>query len=289
MSVVTRRGLLRAGAVLAGAAAGIAADGLWVEPAWQLLVTEYQVRPPRWPAGLKLRVALVADLHAGAPHMPIERVAAIVERTNALQPDLVLLLGDYRADFPYVTRRIDPAESLPQLARITAPLGCYGILGNHDYWYGVEAFRSAFADVGVPLLENAVKAIPTPAGPVYLAGTMSMIGRLHGPWRYSGLDDLPGTLARVPDGAPVILAAHEPDLFPTVPDRVSLTVSGHTHGGQVRLLGYSPHVPSHYGNRYAYGHVIEGGRNLVVSGGLGMSIFPVRLGVPPEIVLITMA
>lgn len=287
MSAITRRGLLRAGATLAGAIAGIAADGIWIEPAWRLLVTEYRIRPPRWPAGLKMRVALLADLHAGAPHMPIERVAAIVSRTNALQPDLILLLGDYRADFPYVTRRIDPAESVPHLARLQAPLGCYGILGNHDYWHGVGDFRAAFAAAGVPLLENAVAAIPTPAGPVYLAGTMSMIGILLGPWRYAGLDDLPGTLAKVPDGAPVILAAHEPDLFPYVPDRVSLTVSGHTHGGQVRLLGYSPHVPSHYGNRYAYGHVVENGRNLVVSGGLGMSVFPVRLGVPPEIVLVT--
>ena len=86
--------------------------------------------------------------------------------------------------------------------------------------------------------------------------------------------------------APVVLLAHEPDIFPQVPDRVALTLSGHTHGGQVRLFGYSPRVPSRYGNRFAYGHIVEDGRNLIVSGGLGCSILPVRIGVPPEIVMV---
>lgn len=101
-----------------------------------------------------------------------------------------------------------------------------------------------------------------------------------------GLDDLDGTLMQVTDEAPVILMAHEPDVFPKVPSRVALTLSGHTHGGQIRFLGRSPVVPSRYGNRYAYGHVVEDGRNLIISGGLGCSIAPVRFGVPPEIVVV---
>jgi uncharacterized protein len=97
---------------------------------------------------------------------------------------------------------------------------------------------------------------------------------------------LPAMLAPITDDAPVILMAHEPDIFPKVPARVSLTLSGHTHGGQVRVMGYSPVVPSRYGNRYAYGHIREDNRDLIVSGGLGCSMIPVRLGVPPEILLI---
>ena len=85
---------------------------------------------------------------------------------------------------------------------------------------------------------------------------------------------------------PSILMAHEPDIFRKVPDRVALTLSGHTHGGQVRLFGWSPVVPSRYGNKYAYGHVTEGDRHMIVSGGLGCSILPVRFGVPPEIVVV---
>ncbi len=72
-------------------------------------------------------------------------------------------------------------------------------------------------------------------------------------------------------------------------ERVSLTLSGHTHGGQVRLFGYSPRVPSRFGNRFAYGHICEEDRNLIVSGGLGCSILPVRIGVPPEIVMVDVA
>ena len=100
------------------------------------------------------------------------------------------------------------------------------------------------------------------------------------------MHNLPGTLAQVTNDAPVILLAHEPDIFPEVPARVALTLAGHTHGGQVRLFGYSPKVPSQFGNRFAYGHVVEGGRQMIVSGGLGLSVLPVRLGVPPEVLLV---
>lgn len=110
----------------------------------------------------------------------------------------------------------------------------------------------------------------------------------RGRGRFDGADDLPGTLARIPDdGNPVLLLAHKPDIFPQVPARVSLTLSGHTHGGQVALpvLG-RPIVPSSCGERFAYGHIVEDDRHLIVSGGLGCSMPPVRFGVPPEIILI---
>jgi predicted MPP superfamily phosphohydrolase len=288
MSMVSRRTALKGLVGLIGASFATAAYGMWIEPAWRLDVTRYRITPPRWPHGLTMRVALIADLHAGAPFMPIGRVAEIVARTNALKPDLILLLGDYRADHPFLTRRIEPAETFAQLARLAAPLGVYGILGNHDYWHGVEPFRAAFAETGIPLLENGVVPLATPQGPVHLIGTASMIAVPIGWRRFRGFDDLPGTLTRVPDGAPAILAAHEPDLFVKVPERVSITLSGHTHGGQVRLFGYSPQVPSSYRNRFAYGHVVEDGRHLLVSGGLGVSMLPVRLGMPPEIVLLTL-
>jgi predicted MPP superfamily phosphohydrolase len=105
------------------------------------------------------------------------------------------------------------------------------------------------------------------------------------PGRRIGVDDLAGTLSKVTDDAPVILMAHEPDIAVRVPDRVALQLSGHTHGGQLRLFGWSPVVPSRYGNRFAYGHVHEQ-CDMIVSGGLGCSIVPFRLGVPPEIVLV---
>jgi predicted MPP superfamily phosphohydrolase len=106
---------------------------------------------------------------------------------------------------------------------------------------------------------------------------------------WTGTPDIEGTLRQVDTDYPVILFTHNPDIFPNVPARVSLTVAGHTHGGQVNLplLG-RPVVPSDFGQRYAYGHVVEGGRHLFVGGGVGTSIIPARFRVPPEIVILTL-
>jgi hypothetical protein len=116
-----------------------------------------------------------------------------------------------------------------------------------------------------------------------------MVAHPQGHGRFRGEDDIPGTLAQIQDDAPAILMAHEPDIFVDVPDRFAVTLSGHTHGGQVRLpfLG-RPVVPSAYGQRFAYGHIQEEGRDLIVSAGLGCSILPVRFGVPPEITVVNL-
>ena len=80
--------------------------------------------------------------------------------------------------------------------------------------------------------------------------------------------------------------AHEPDIFPQVPERVALTLSGHTHAGQVRLFGHAPVVPSRFGQRYLHGHIVEDGKHLIVSSGLGFSGLPIRIGAPTEMLLI---
>jgi len=107
--------------------------------------------------------------------------------------------------------------------------------------------------------------------------------------RFIGRDDLDGTLASVTDDAPAILLAHEPFIFPRVPERVSLTLCGHTHGGQVDLpiIG-NPFLRKRLPREHVYGHVNEGGRNMIVSAGLGVSIIPARFMRPPEIVLVTL-
>ena len=142
----------------------------------------------------------------------------------------------------------------------------------------------------IAVMENDVEPIAAPDGSdFWLAGLGDQLAHPLGGGRYAGVDDLPGTLSKVADDRPVVLLAHEPDIFPQVPERFALTLSGHTHGGQVRLFGYSPVVPSAFGNRFAYGHVREGRRDLVVSGGIGCSILPIRLGMVPEITLVEMA
>jgi hypothetical protein len=268
---------------LAGAAGGVAllaGYAVVVEPAWRLAVAEYRLAPPGWPRDFPLTIAAIADLHASEPYMGLARIEEIVARTNALHADLIVLLGDY------VTRAVPAPNYAAALAKLRAPLGVHAVLGNHDWWSGAEGVRAALAAAGVPVLENRAVRLAKSDRTFWLLGLGDQLAHMLGGGRYRGVDDLPGTLAKATDDAPAILLAHEPDIFVEVPPRVALTLSGHTHGGQVRLLGWSPIVPSRYGNRFAYGHIVEARRHLVVSGGLGTTIVPARLGVPPEIVLI---
>ncbi|MDH7798448.1 MULTISPECIES: metallophosphoesterase [unclassified Beijerinckia] len=295
--MVTRRAFLRLLSGLVAAGAATSAYGIVIEPLYRLQVTRYALKPRNWPADLNLRLAIVADIHACSPWMTAERVAGIVARTNAMNADMILLLGDYIAGHKYQTP-IPPHEWAQALQALHAPLGVHAVLGNHDWWQDRAAMKrskgptiagQALEDVGIKVYENDVARFEKDGKPFWLAGLGDQVAFVaQRGWRnpHHGIDDLPGTLAKITDDAPIILMAHEPDIFPKVPDRVSLTLSGHTHGGQIRIFGYAPVVPSHYGRRFVYGHVNEGGRDLIISGGLGCSILPVRIGSPPEIVVV---
>ena len=283
--MILRRSLLAAG--LLGTAS--AAYGFGFSPFAEPVITRHALTPRGWPAGLRLRIAVLADLHAGAPLMSLERVGRIVAAANALAPDMTVLLGDYGPVSRLVRQPYAPEEVAAILGGLRAPHGVFAIAGNHDWWEdpaamarqaGRPEWLAALGRHGITPLQNEARRFPQG---FWLAGLDSQIA-----FPQRGADDLPGTLAQITDAAPVILLAHEPDIFATLPDRVALTLCGHTHGGQIRILGYSPRVPSRFGNRYAYGHVREGGRELVVSGGLGTSKIPVRFGVPPEIVEVTL-
>jgi uncharacterized protein len=295
---VTRRGLLQwlGRMALAGAAGGTYA--FVIEPGFRLRTQYYAFTPPNWTPGLKLRLALLADPHLAEPYMPLHRWQKIVETANMLEADAILMLGDYAVGHNFVRRKVPAVDMASASAGLKAPLGVYAIMGNHDWWadraaqqagHGPTAGQKALEDAGIPVLENKAMRLIKDGLPFWFSGTASVIAIYKGPRHFEGRDDLPGTLAQITDSAPVIHLAHEPDQFVHVPERVSLTLSGHTHGGQVRILNYSPIVPSEYGRKYAYGHIVENGRHLVVSGGLGVSILPVRFGVPPEIVVLDLA
>lgn len=291
----SRRQFFRTVAGIGAASVSTAAYGFG-EPVFRLDVARYQISPPRWPADLRLRIAVIADLHACDPWMSLDHIDAIVKRTNALGADIVVMLGDYVAGHRHVTRRIAADDWAAVLAGLKAPLGVHAILGNHDYWedravqlngQGTTVARRALEAAGIPVYENDSARLTKDGRHFWLAGLGDQLAYLPArrfrPVRRIGVDDLDATLARVTDDAPVILLAHEPDIAMRVPQRVSLQLSGHTHGGQVRLFGWSPVVPSRYGNLLAYGHT-RLNCDVVVSGGLGCSIMPFRLGVPPEIV-----
>jgi predicted MPP superfamily phosphohydrolase len=293
----TRRTVLRTLGGIVAAGASTTAYATIIEPWLRLTVAKHRPAPPGRPPDLPLSIAVLADLHAGEPLMSLARVEAIVAVANALRPDLMVLLGDYAASHRYVTKPVPMREAARALAALRAPLGVHAIAGNHDWWDDPEAMRRqgaippawsrALEQAGLPVMHNAAQRLTHRGRAFWLLGLSDLWAFRRGSdghWR--GADDLPATLSQVTDDAPALLLAHEPDVFPRVPARVALTLAGHTYGGQVRVFGFSPMVPSDFGNRYAYGHVVEEGRHLIVSGGLGNSIVPVRFGVPPEITLV---
>ena len=299
--MISRRKILQGlGAFIAGGV-GLGGYAFGIEP-WWVGITRYRVSPPGWPPGLKLKLAVLADIHTSEPWMPVSRVESLVERANALGADAILLLGDYTTGHRMVHRAVPDVEWARALARLKAPLGVHAVLGNHDWWndrdvqmrmVGPPKCRPAMERAGLKVYENDVLRLEKNGQPFWIAGLGDQWAfyRNRGRKRsdrfgYIGVDDLDGTLAKVTDDAPVILMAHEPDVFPRVPQRVSLTLSGHTHGGQVQFFGYAPVVPSRYGRRFLYGHIVEDDRHLIVSGGLGCSGLPVRFGRPPEILTV---
>lgn len=304
--MISRRDMLKMLAVMGFGSTALSSYA--VAESFRERVTPYRLTPPGWTPGLSLRLAVLADLHVCEPWMSVDRVRAIVAQTNKLEPDAVLLLGDYVVGrtLGKLSTPVVPGNWATALAGLKAPLGVHAVLGNHDWWDEIEVQKRragptraglALEAAGIPVYQNQAIRLVKNGRPFWLAG----LGDQWAFWsragdddefanssafRYGGVDDLPHTLQQVTDDAPVILMAHEPDIFPKVPDRVSLTISGHTHGGQVRIFGFSPVVPSRFGSRYIYGHKIEEGRNLIVSGGLGCSTLPLRFGSPPEIVMI---
>jgi uncharacterized protein len=280
-----------------GAGAGLAAAagvyGFDVEPMHRLVVTAYAPTLPGWDPALRLRVAVLADFHICEPFMPFDRVAAIVAATNALSPDLVLLLGDYPAG-RIAWRKLPLDRFARMMEELKAPLGTHAILGNHDWWddaavqssgRGTPEAKRHLEARGIPVMENEAIRLTKEGRSFWLAGLADQ-QPFMGSYMYRSFADVPRTLAAVTDSAPVIMMAHEPHIFATMPERVALTLAGHTHGGQVRVFGRSPAIRRIGGHDYSYGHIVQDGRHMIVSAGFGMSRFPVRFGVPPEIVLL---
>lgn len=300
MTNLSRRLFLQGAGGLAWATAGLGSYAFAFEPSLRLKLTSYHVAPPHWPDGLTLRAAVLADIHACEPWMPAARVRSIAELTNALAPDIIFILGDFNGSQRIVTGPVMPEEWGEALSILKAPLGVYSILGNHDWWHGAlpdlpgddaESVRRALAYAGVKLLENDVVRLVKDGRNFWVAGLGDQLAGPHGRGFGAGVDDLPGTLAQIKDRDPIILLAHEPYIFRRVPDRVSLTLCGHTHGGQVNLpVVGSPLSHPRFGWTFTdlvYGHIVEKGRHLIISGGLGTSQVPIRFMCPPEVLEVT--
>lgn len=217
-----------------------------------------------------LRLVILSDLHLG-PFIRRGSVRAWIDATLAERADLVLLVGDLVDQ----AAGDDVAPLLDELARLDAPLGAYAVWGNHDHASRVDldAFERGLAGAGVEVLVNRGVDV----GGLHLAGLDDL---------RSGRPDLGRTLAKRAPDRPCVLLSHNPDVLPTVPTDVALTVAGHTHGGQVCPPGIGPIVTSsRYGRRFASGWV-RGPARGYVSRGLGVSVLPVRIGCPAELAVV---
>jgi len=265
--------------VVATGAALVAWSG-WIEPR-RTVVRRRTLRLPDWPRALDgLRVGLISDLHASAPHVDagrVRRVAALVQRQR---PDLVCLLGDFIDWKVSFATPVTPEDVAGALGGLRAPLGVIAVLGNHDHTTDGPRVAAALRATGVTVLENDAVAVGDGERALWVAGLEDPTHRTP---------DVFAALARVPDGAPLVVLSHDPDLFPGIPARAALTLSGHTHGGQVNLPPLRARIiPSLFGDRYARGHVVEDGRHLYVTSGVGTSTHPVRFGRAPEVVVLTL-
>lgn len=293
---LTRRRFL-AGAGAAAATLSLSGYATAYETGSALTLAQYSPRLPNWPEDLELTIAVIADIHACYPWMSEERVGEIVDLANARKPDLTVLLGDYVCTHRMVSGYVPPGAWAEQLARLQAPLGVYAILGNHDWWFAAiptepadnsRSVRRALAEAGVALLENQSVRLSQRGRPFWLIGLGDLLAPAPNRRDGRGADDLPAAMREVYGDAPAILLVHEPYFFPWVPDRIALTLAGHMHGGQVNLPIIGPPVGllKRRSSRYIYGEYALGEKRMIVSGGLGTSLAPVRILRPPEVVMV---
>lgn len=250
-------------------------DGIVVEPA-QLQVTKYQVTLPRLaPAFDGLRVVQLSDLHCGPSFFNNAHIRRAVEQANAFHPDLVLLTGDY----------VNRSGSIEHCARLLSGLharyGIVAVLGNHDYWTDPIAITRALQSVGITVLNNEAVAFRRGKSRLWIAG-------LDDAWE--GQPNIARATQSIPSGEPVILLVHEPDVATVAANApVDLQLSGHVHGGQVRLPWVGALLTPNLGHKYPMGWYRIGKMQLYTSRGIGVT-FPgiIRLNCPPEVTCLTL-
>ena len=269
----------------------------FMEPT-RLVVNQSTLKIKGWnPAFDGLKIVMIGDVHGGSNGVDEAKLRLVVEKVNEQNADLVVLLGDYvtqaRGDKPLRQRDLRmPIDVVANgLSGMKATYGVYAVLGNHDGWYGDDKVAAEFTRVGYKVLQNEVAVIDKNGQHLRLLGFKDHL-ELNKPWKETS-KDAKDLLTPTGDGN-IIALEHSPDILPIITGDLSISpdlkliLAAHTHGGQVwfPVLG-TPIVPSIFGQKYAYGHISQNGVDMFVTSGVGMSVFPVRFMVPPEIAVLT--
>jgi predicted MPP superfamily phosphohydrolase len=279
----TRRQFLRAaGASGITAAALTAVDGAIFEPNFPIVVRQ-EIPLRRWPERLDgFTIAVLSDFHYDR-YFSIHPLEAAIGMVNSLKPNLIALAGDF-VSMPLVLGDDEHAASLAEpcsrlLARMNAAEGLWAVLGNHDFNTDAQRVTHALEAQGITVLANRSVAISRQGERFWLAGVTDVLSRTA---------DLEQTIRGIPENEAVVLLAHEPDYADKVARYpVDLQLSGHSHGGQVRLPLLPPLFLPDMAKKYFLGLYQIGSLTLYTNAGLGTVGLPVRLNCPPEITLIT--
>lgn len=245
----------------------------------RLVVRRLDVDFDHLPPGLEgMRIAQISDLHVG-PHTSRRHLARIAAAVRDAEPDLIAVTGDQVDDY---ARDVEPFAAA--FHGLSAPLGVFAIPGNHDVFAGWAAVQQGLEAMGLEVLVNRAIPLQRNDDRFWLAGTGDPAGRRGTPVA----PDVERTLADVPPQAFTIALAHNPALWPALAERgVELTLSGHTHYGQIAIprLGWSLASPF---LQYAMGEHRRGGSYLYINPGTNYWGIPLRIGTPPEVTVLTL-
>ncbi|HEQ71291.1 MAG TPA: metallophosphoesterase [Spirochaetia bacterium] len=219
-------------------------------------------------------IAFLTDLHHGK-NLSRQRLREVVKTTNDLEPDLILLGGDYVSAEAYIV----PAAA--ELGRLRARHGVHAVLGNHDHWADAALTRIALQRSGIALLDNHSFWIRRGDERIRIGGVGDLM---------AGRQDLAPTIADVTESDFVLLVSHNPEYAEEIKsDRIDLMLAGHTHGGQITFFGlYAPILPLRTGQKYRSGVVRNDNLTVIVSNGIGTVGPPLRFFAPPQVVLVTL-
>lgn len=272
--MLTRRRFLRNvsfGAVGSTGFAGYGVAGALDLPGLRSSVIELDSLPPAWDG---LRIAQISDVHAG-PYMPADRMRRVARMVASTEPDVVVFTGDQMDRRPSDARRF-----VRGFSGMSAPLGVYGILGNHDHYFDPEISERALVDAGITPLVNDARVFDRGGAELALIGLEDL---------NAGAGRAPdfGLLRRYPDAFRLCLS-HQPRTWhDAAAAGAHLTLSGHTHGGQIALTKRNLNVARFQG-RYIAGPYRQDDAVLYVSRGIGVGAVPLRLGAPPEVDLLVL-
>lgn len=274
-------------AVLAAIAGAVTIAG-YREARQPMAAAHYRIEVQKaLPARRALHIVFLADLHAGLPDMPPARLSAIVTAVNALKPDLILLGGDYVKGTPLGIGEIPVEQAIAPLGALSARLGVVAVLGNNDCAQGrADTIGRLLAAQGITVLRNQAALLAGVAvlgvdDVIHCKGNMGPVkADFARQLKARGMTDWP---------YPVVLLSHEPAFALYAPPYADVALAGHTHGGQMFPSITGRIIAWQNGLSAARGLMRAKGRPLIVSSGVGTNNLPLRIGVPPEIVQLTLA